>query len=94
MNKVVLGLVCLDIVANFLLRQDYVICLFKCTGLYGVITGDLCSIVGYVLISCVIALHGFSIYIFFCNIFSFMTCFVLLKNTCDNEVIQTELGFK
>ena len=107
MNKIALGLVCLDIAANFLFYltyEDYeplVVCFFKCTGIYGVITGDLCPIIGYVFLSCIIAIirvinfiHGFSILIFFSNIFSFITCFVVLKNTCSNEVIQTELGFK
>lgn len=107
MNKNLLCLVCLDIAANFcvyLTYEDYealAVCFLKGFGIYGVITGDLTSIIGHVLLSCIIALtrtiqflHGFKFYIICLNVYSSMTCFLLLKNICSDIVVNTELGFK
>jgi len=107
MNKSLLGLVGLDIAANFIVYltfEDYealLVCFLKGFGFYGVITGDLTSIIGHVLLSCIIALtrmiqflHRFKFYIICLNVYSSMTCFLLLKNTCSDIAVNTELGFK
>jgi len=107
MNKRLLVLVGFDIVANFcvyLLFEDYealLVCLFKCIGAHGVITGDLITIIVNVFLSCIITitrtiqfLDVFSMYILCLNIYSTVVCFMLLNNTCHDEMVNTELGFK
>lgn len=101
MNKRLLGLVGLDIVANFavyLTFEDYealIICIFKCIGVYGIITGDLITIIIHVFLSCITTitrtiqfLDVFSLYILCLNIYSILVCFILLKNKWSDEDVK------
>jgi len=107
MNKILLlTLVGLDTAANFsayLIFEDYealVICFLKFLGFYGVITGELTPILGYVFLSCIITITRtiqfieiFRVYVLCLNIHSIIMCFILLKNICSDELISIELGF-
>ena len=105
MNKSLVALVGFDIVANFcvyLLFEDYealLVCLFKCIGAHGVITGEVLSIIMYVFLSCIITvtrtiqfLEVFRVYILFLNIYSTIMCFILLKNIGDDTVKSIDGG--
>ena len=106
MNKSLLSvLVGLDIVANvcvYLIFEDYealLICLLKCIGAHGVITGEVLSIIIYVFLSCITTvtrtiqfLEVFRVYILFLNIYSTIMCFILLKNIGDDSVKSIDGG--
>ena len=105
MNKSLSVLVGLDIVANFcvyLIFEDYealVISLFKCIGAYGVISGELLSIIMYIFLSCITTvtrtiqfLEIFRVYILCLNIYSTIMCFILLKTICDDTVKSIDGG--
>jgi len=105
MNKRLLGLIGLDISANLILvyqdEEALLICLLKSIGVYGVISCELTPIISYVFLSCIISLvrmihflQVFRVYLLLLNVYSTIVCFMLLNNTCHDEMVNTELGFK